>query len=346
MKNLIRRFRTNDKGATLIFVALMMVIIIGFGALVVDTGILFQTRRQLQTVADAAALAGAQEFAKNILAGETEDKAKDNAEVCANEYISKYVNNVKNIKTLTCEADITTYKVTVKVSKNDIGFFFAPVLNSSFTEGKRSATAVALTGPLVSIEGGSPLIFPRSNTPTPGILYDLKYGASDWLLPGAYGSLNFAKLLEDVDGKYTDFLRDGYPGVLKVGDSVEYLNGVKQKQNKAAIVGIAGDPGITMNGRIPRCLALHGDSCSHTNILPNCPRLVIIPICDIADNKYAIIKNFAAFYIQSYGLPPGEHGQGQQTIQGYYIINSIASGEVGGKGSPGIGGVWGVNLIK
>ena len=54
-----QRLRSED-GAVLVFVALMLVVIIGFGAIAVDAGALYQEHRELQNGADAAALAIAQ----------------------------------------------------------------------------------------------------------------------------------------------------------------------------------------------------------------------------------------------------------------------------------------------
>jgi Flp pilus assembly protein TadG len=49
----------NDKGAILIITALSLVILLGFGALALDLGFVYMKNVELQTTADAAALAGA-----------------------------------------------------------------------------------------------------------------------------------------------------------------------------------------------------------------------------------------------------------------------------------------------
>jgi hypothetical protein len=61
----------DDRGAVIVWVSIMMAVLLGFGALVIDVGALYAERRQLQNGADAAALAVAQDCAE-----------KDNAE-CA-----------------------------------------------------------------------------------------------------------------------------------------------------------------------------------------------------------------------------------------------------------------------
>ena len=54
----------SERGAVAVIVALMMVVLIGFGALAVDVGMLYAQKAQLQSGADAAALAIAQDCAK------------------------------------------------------------------------------------------------------------------------------------------------------------------------------------------------------------------------------------------------------------------------------------------
>jgi Putative Flp pilus-assembly TadE/G-like len=57
--SLLTRMR-NDSGQALVFVALILMVLVGMAALVVDGGSWYQADRRLQTAADAAALAGAQ----------------------------------------------------------------------------------------------------------------------------------------------------------------------------------------------------------------------------------------------------------------------------------------------
>ncbi len=56
--------REEQSGAIAIIIAIMISVLIGFTAIAVDVGYLYEVRRQLQSAADAAALAGAQELIK------------------------------------------------------------------------------------------------------------------------------------------------------------------------------------------------------------------------------------------------------------------------------------------
>src|SRR6187401_1591057 len=58
-----------DEGAVMVWVALMMVVLLGAGAIVIDIGALYAEKRQLQNGADAAALAVAQDCANGSCSG-------------------------------------------------------------------------------------------------------------------------------------------------------------------------------------------------------------------------------------------------------------------------------------
>jgi len=65
LKSILRKITcliTNQRGASLVLVALSLVVLMGFAAFCVDAGMLFKTRREMVTAADAAALAGAKQL--------------------------------------------------------------------------------------------------------------------------------------------------------------------------------------------------------------------------------------------------------------------------------------------
>jgi len=60
MKKIIRYIRLkNEKGVSLVMVALLLIPLLGIGALVIDLGFLYAAKNELQNAADAGALAGA-----------------------------------------------------------------------------------------------------------------------------------------------------------------------------------------------------------------------------------------------------------------------------------------------
>src|SRR5690606_4536767 len=52
----------DERGQTLVQVALMLVVLLGFAALAIDGGMVYAERRHMQNAADAGALAGAREL--------------------------------------------------------------------------------------------------------------------------------------------------------------------------------------------------------------------------------------------------------------------------------------------
>ena len=49
----------NERGATIVFVSLLMAAVLGMAALAIDVGMLYNARAEAQRAADSAALAGA-----------------------------------------------------------------------------------------------------------------------------------------------------------------------------------------------------------------------------------------------------------------------------------------------
>jgi Flp pilus assembly protein TadG len=64
-KHLFEQVRSDDRGASALIVAVMLVVLLGFGAIVVDAGAIYSHRRQIQSAADAAVLAGVQDLPGN-----------------------------------------------------------------------------------------------------------------------------------------------------------------------------------------------------------------------------------------------------------------------------------------
>ncbi len=72
----------NERGVTLVMVALSLTVLLGMGALAVDAGMLYTARTELQRTADAAALAGASafiDFPNSMAAGPARQRAMEYA---------------------------------------------------------------------------------------------------------------------------------------------------------------------------------------------------------------------------------------------------------------------------
>ena len=136
-KNLIK----DERGQSIIIVALAMVVLLGFTAVAVDAGYLFFQRRHLQNTADAAALAGARELA---------DGDVNNIGDVIAQYVSENDVDASEIEDWSVDGN----RVTVEL-KGNRGLFFARVLGFSNTD--VPARAVAAVGPPGGMEGLRPI---------------------------------------------------------------------------------------------------------------------------------------------------------------------------------------------
>lgn len=143
-----------EDGAVAIIVALLMVALLTLVALVVDLGSLYDHDRELQTAADAGALAGAQELFYS--GGNTTQ-----AEGATREYVG--ANSAPNSSV---DGDNVSYdllnidarSVEVKLRETGVQFSFAPVIGK--TEGAVTAYAKAELMYLTGIEGLFPVALP------------------------------------------------------------------------------------------------------------------------------------------------------------------------------------------
>ena len=143
MKRLCRYFGfliNQEKGAVIIIAAIMIVVLFGFTALVIDVGQLYAVRRQMVSAADGGALAGAMEnYEKNQA---HKNKAISVAEDYAKENGAEYVNVA-----FTSEGGNSTMHVR---ASRLVNFTFARVLG--FEDSMVSAVASVRLGP------GNPLV--------------------------------------------------------------------------------------------------------------------------------------------------------------------------------------------
>jgi len=145
------RLRRDDSGAVLLLTSIMMVVLLGMGALVIDVGRFYVERRELQNGADAAALAVAQDCAGGSCGGATATartyanaNARDGkagiGELCGSgPGLLACATNPPNVP-----AKNWVKVRTVTPDDNQVQYVLAPVLGHD--AGKTSATAVASWG--------------------------------------------------------------------------------------------------------------------------------------------------------------------------------------------------------
>jgi Flp pilus assembly protein TadG len=145
MKRLLRTFTRDDRGQTLALMAVTVAGAIAMLSLAIDLGMLYTARSEAQRAAEAAALAGAQEFFTVAAPGTPAVKAA--AHDSATAYAIR--NTIRNVLIDTSEVKVevneTLQLVSVRISRPDIPLFFARMVGRN-TAGV-SAYAAARAAP-------------------------------------------------------------------------------------------------------------------------------------------------------------------------------------------------------
>lgn len=142
----------DDGGAVAVVVALTLVIFIGLTALAVDAGYLYSIRRQLQSAADAAALAGC----RVLIDGGTRDEAFAEAQSYAAKNATAPGDGLTMVTTAP-QTEITDTYVQVTVQK-ETDLFFGRVFSKYATQ--VTATARAQVAYLTGMQGIVPWALP------------------------------------------------------------------------------------------------------------------------------------------------------------------------------------------
>ena len=126
MRRLTRRRTDSERGAAGVLVAVMMLVLIGAGALAVDVGQIYAERAQLQNAADAGAIAVAQACHAT---GCAQAEAEAIAEPLANGNSNDGQSNVSEVD-LSVADQVTVRTTTQNGSNSFLSKLFATVLNA------------------------------------------------------------------------------------------------------------------------------------------------------------------------------------------------------------------------
>ena len=355
-----------ERGGIAVFVAILLVVIFGIGTLVVDVGQLYFERRQLQTGAEAAALAVAQECAEGLVSCATAatpvlaSHAEPYADLNANDDRSAVPAAMPHgTDPEVCEpggtsaANPLATADTVKVSTRTIDAhngdqpYLTHVLASAVGLDPTkavSACAVAISGYAASLntiplvistcefdlapETGTPtVLFPGPHPNTLATQEKLVFHAGT----GADGAPCSAQAGQDTDGD--GFLPAGFGWILNDG-SCQMVTTV-----------VAGDEWVEKDpGNDPSCPAPNLTGMLNTVIqIPVfddfCRVVPSQPACPTYSNKdkYRIVT-YASFYLQGYKLGGPAYRGGdysscsgsESCLVGYFTTSSALDGDIGG----------------
>ena len=264
MKTVWRWIRRNERGAVTYLVAGALVAVMGFGALVLDAGRLYIERLHLQTVAEAAALAGAGRLPDN----------PQNAYAQALAMVHAHLDQAG----VDAEIDIAPDAQTIRVELHtDVDMTLARVLG--FPQREVAAAAAARVAKVGGVSGAVPLGVLEQNFGI-GEEYDLKVGS------GQSQCGNFQALALGGKGAstYRQNLRDGYDDWLYVGDTVPTEPGnVSNPTRQGLQWRLDADPNSTWD-----------------NHSPSSPRRLLVPIISGLDcgRDDVTIVGFGVFFLE------------------------------------------------
>ena len=201
IKKIMKYFK-NQHGQVAIFVGLLLVAIVGILAYVIDEGSLYESRRTYQTIADSAALAGAQEL-------------PDSSDAIQAAINYAEMNGVPSESLNVVIEDTFIPNDTIRITAADMNreTFFAGIFGINSTP--VGADAAALVGSPSEYFGVVPFGILEDDW-IPGEEYELKWGP-----PGNKGNFGALALGGTGANNYRNNIREGYSGVLRVGDIVE-----------------------------------------------------------------------------------------------------------------------------
>jgi len=219
MTSLLARSR-DESGQVIVFVAGILVLLVGMTALVVDVGSWYHDQRKLQTAADAAALAGAQHLPTQTVTAR--DKALEYAQL-----------NYAGIAAPTVTfPDAATIDVDARANTPGI---FAPVLNAAFGVVTVRAQAQAKVAAPSQLKDVAPIAVQRDNAcivTNPGCFnktVTMDFGADDETDPtkSKFGLLDLDRDGNAGAGDMKKWLENGYDGYLPIDTYYPPANGEK-----------------------------------------------------------------------------------------------------------------------
>lgn len=258
MQKIFNRLRKEESGQSLVMVVLLLSVLLGFSALIVDVGLLYAEKAKLQNAADAAALAGAQVLPNKTLAeGFVETYANSNGVLTSNISGISYPGTDNK-------------KIKVDVMRQ-VPHMFASIfdLSSSSTAVIASATAIKEDGvsglrPWAITDKYKEMVDEKnkevwtgkwlSYTYTYGLEFELKQGGGGGS-NGYYGIISFDT--QGIDAStYKENISGGYSGTIKINDYVNDASGNKNVKKDIEELLVGNDNYLTATKNSPRVVLI------------------------------------------------------------------------------------------
>lgn len=321
-----RLFKRNERGSSIVLVAITMATLMTFTAFTIDFGVSYVETTKAQNAADSAVLAAA-----HLLPVESGD-ASGIAQVkdTAVSYVRKNGFDISSDDVALGDliaGQYTSVKVTIA---GHVNMTIARVIGINTVDYVRDAKAII--APSVSATHVEPLgveqsildaLIASGNTEH---VY-LKYGGGDGDT-GAYGAIDLDGVTGGGANDFNSWLMNGYSGTITVGEGL-----------------LPVEPG-NMAGPTEEAIAARYYQCTHFPDLggctidhydPDCPRILKILVIEKVGDHDVMVKGFAAFVIE---------GVFEDEVLGSYIeMIEPGNAELGSNWSAEYG-VYSVSLVE
>lgn len=297
IKNIIRNNLTCERGQIAVIACFVLIVAMGMMAFVIDEGSIYETRRNLQTIADSAALAGAQELTENP------DWAVQKAiEYAANNNFYITAENIEIYSTF-----VANDTITVTVNEPDTPLFFANFAGVDSVNVPAQATAT-VNGP-GSMTGLMPWAIPVApyggyDGIIPGEVYGLKLGSgTDDPLPVGQIRGNFQVMAFDGSGasEYRDNIENGSSQEIFIGSYYSTEPGNMSGPTRQGVNSrIGSDSHNFFDGQV-----IGTDANGNYYVKDEtCPRVILVPIVETFEyssgREDLQILKFSVFFLESY----------------------------------------------
>ncbi|HWI52942.1 MAG TPA: Tad domain-containing protein [Symbiobacteriaceae bacterium] len=292
-----RRSRHAQEGAVTVVVAVAMVALIGLVALGTDVGRMYIAQERVATVADAAALSGAQ-FLPND---------RDGAFAAVATYLTK---NGVDPRSVTISLNESERTLAVVVD-DTVTYTFARIFGQA--RGRVQASAVARVASLSGYNNVVPLGVVQADWQLGDpVILKATPGSGGHYSPGNYGALSLGGRGAST---YEGNLANGYSGWLRAGDLILTETGNMAEPTRRALERrIASDPLAT-----------------YASVRKGSARIIVIPVLesfDVNGRGEVKIVGFGAFFLEGVDSQGSDRG----TVHGRFL-RYVVTGESDGSSS-------------
>ncbi len=324
----------NEKGQALILYAAGLAAFCGLVGMAVDVGQIVYTRTNMQKVADAAAMAGAQDLPSSSA-----------ATASANTYVTANGDSDTSATISVSQTYSNNDTITVTATKH-VEYTFLKVIGMSGRE--VSATAKARAGTYSGGTGLLPWGFVASNNSNSKLLQNpcylgnnpqgvpqfqqnvectVKYGAGT-NSGGDFGALTLGN---SGANSYRDNITNGSSQTYGVGDEIDSATGNMQGPTNQGISARFSRPAPSTCPGNSKSDVLKVNDDGSVSIRPGCessPRIGIIPVVDKIDNpQKSTILGFAFVYLVG---TSGGGGSTQAKVEFVKFVTAIPGGDYQG----------------